>query len=236
MMDANLLFLGAIQLLLVLLSATIHEAAHARAAELLGDPTPRALGRVTLNPIAHLDFLGTVIVPAAVVALGLPVAFGWARPTPVVARNLRRPGWDSLRVTLAGPAANAAFALVAALALTIVVHVLGPEARQAAQLSLLGGTIRDPAAPVLAVRGFPILFTLAQAAVINGFLVVFHLLPFPPLDGGMVLLQVVPPGWVPRLAALRPYGFIIGAGLALSPLLWVLLIPFLVVLSVLINI
>lgn len=235
-MTANLLFLGTIQLLLVLFLATLHEAAHARAAELFGDPTPRALGRVSVNPLAHLDLFGTVILPAALVALSVPIAFGWSRPVPIVARNLRRPGWHSLLVSAAGPAANAAFALLAMIAVGIVVHVLGPEAKQAARLSLLGGSLSDPASPAFALRGFPIVFTLVQASVISAFLTLFHLMPIPPLDGGMILLQLVPPSWAARLSALRPFGYLLCSALAVTPYFQLTMIPFLVLLNLIISI
>ncbi|HXU33933.1 MAG TPA: site-2 protease family protein [Thermoanaerobaculia bacterium] len=235
-MTANQLFLGTIQLLLVLFLATLHEAAHARAAEWFGDPTPRALGRVSLNPLAHLDLFGTVILPAALVALSLPIAFGWSRPVPIVARNLRRPGWHSLLVSAAGPAANAAFALVAMLAVGIVVHILGPEAQQAARLSLLGGSLADPTSPAFGLRGFPVVFTLVQASVISAFLTLFHLLPIPPLDGGMILLQLAPPSWAARLSAIRPFGYLLCSAFAVTPFFQVTLIPFLVLLNVVISI
>lgn len=234
-MTANLLFLGTIQLLLVLFLATLHEAVHARVAEFFGDPTPRALGRVSVNPLAHLDLFGTVILPAALVALSVPIAFGWSRPVPIVARNLRRPGWHSLLVSAAGPAANAAFALLAMIAVGIVVHILGPEAKQAARLSLLGGSLADPASPAFALRGFPIVFTLVQASVISAFLTLFHLLPIPPLDGGMILLQLVPERWAARLSALRPFGYLLGSAFAVTPFFQVTMIPFLFLLSLVIS-
>ncbi len=234
-MTANLMFLGTIQLLLVLFLATLHEMAHARAAEYFGDPTPRTLGRVSMNPLAHLDLFGTVILPAALVALSVPIAFGWSRPVPIVAKNLRRPGWHSLLVSAAGPAANAAFALVAMIAVGVVVRVMGPEAKQAARLALLGGALDDPASPAFALAGFPLVFTLVQAAVISAFLTFFHLLPIPPLDGGMILLQVAPSSWTPRLQALRPFGYLIGSVFAVTPFFHVVLVPFLLVMNLVIS-
>ncbi len=230
-MTANLLFLGTIQLLLVLFLATLHEAAHAWAADRFGDPTARALGRLSVNPLAHLDLIGTVILPAALVALSVPIAFGWSRPVPIVAKNLRRPGWHSLLVSAAGPAANALFALLAMVAAGIATHFLGPEAQQAARQSLLGGTLSDPVSPAFALHGFPLVFTLVQASVISAFLTLFHLLPIPPLDGGMILLQLLPANWAVRLAALRPLGYLFGAVIAVTPLFQLALVPFLVLLS-----
>ncbi len=234
-MTANLLFTGTIQLLLILFLATLHEAAHAWAADRFGDPTPRALGRVSLNPLAHLDLFGTVILPAALVAFGVPIPFGWSRPVPIVAGNLRRPGWHSLLVSAAGPVANAAFSLMALVALSVVVHTLGPEAKQAARMSMLGGGLVDPNSPAFALHGFAVVFTLVQASVISAFITMFHLLPIPPLDGGMILLQLVPASWGARLAALRPYGYLIGSAFAVTPLFWIVLIPFLVVLNLVVQ-
>ncbi len=234
-MTANVLFLGTIQLLLVLFLATLHEAAHARAAEWFGDPTPRALGRVSINPLAHLDLFGTVILPAALVALSVPVAFGWSRPVPIVARNLRRPGWHSLLVSAAGPAANAAFSLLALLAVGIAVRVMGPEAKQAARMSMLGGALSDPSSPAFGLAGFPVVFTLVQASVISAFLALFHLLPIPPLDGGMILLQLAPASWIARLQAIRPFGYLFCSAFAVTPFFQVTLVPFLVLLNLVIS-
>jgi len=228
-MDATPLFTGAVQILVVLLGVTAHEAAHAFTAQRLGDPTAAMLGRASFNPLRHLDPIGSVLVPVVLVMLGMPV-FGWGRPTPVLVHNFQRPRRDDILVTAAGAFANSFLAVAATLVLPIAAAALGPQARQAGDLTLLhhfqqAGTL----------AGFPIVFTLLQIAYINAFLVVFNLIPLPPFDGGQIVLYLMPQDWAPRLAAVRPYGFPIGIFLAVFPVLTVLLLPFTVVLNVLLH-
>ncbi|MGH9361166.1 MAG: site-2 protease family protein, partial [Thermoanaerobaculia bacterium] len=197
-----------------------HEAAHALVADLCGDPTPRALGRLTLNPIRHLDPFGSVLLPVMLLLVGAPV-FGWGRRPPILEKNLRRPRRDGSFVDLAGPAANLALAAVATLALAVALQLLDPEARQAALLTLLQ---RAREAGTLA--GFPLVFTLVRMATINAFLAVFNLIPLPPLDAGQLALRFLPYEWAVRLAAFRPYGFMIGTALAVFGVVPALLFPF----------
>lgn len=227
--DSDLLFGGLIQILVVLLAISVHESAHAWTAWRLGDPTAYALGRVSLNPLRHLDLVGSLVVPILLVVAGGPV-FGWARPTPVRVGKLRSPERDHLLVTLAGPASNLALFVLALAALAAVLAILGPEARDTAQASLL----RDLAA---ARRGahFPLLFSLVQAAFLNGFLGLFNLLPIPPLDGGQIALQLLPSDWAGRVSAVRPYGFIIVLVLAMLNVLWVLVIPIYLLIALVIQ-
>jgi Zn-dependent protease len=226
-MTPNLVFITAVQLLLLLLAVSLHGAAQAGTAALCGDPTASGLGGTSLNPLRHVDILGSLLFPALLMAFGFPV-FGWGRPLPVVDANLRRPGWDGILVAAAGPAANLLLSGTATVALIVSVHVLGAEARQAAF-----DTLTNPlGAEKLA--SFPIMFTLVRMAAINACVAAFQLIPLPPLDGGQIALRLLPPDWAARLAAIRPYGFIIGvpAGLALTLLL---LLPFYGLLAVVIN-
>lgn len=234
-MTANLVFTVAVQLLLLLLAVSCHGAAQARVAELCGDPTASQLGRTSLNPLRHFDLLGTLLFPAMLLAfgfvlttMGFPI-FGWGWPVPVVEENLRRPGWDAILVAGAGPAVHLLLTGAACLALVVGVHVLGPEARQAASLSLL----YQPGAE--GFRSYPVMFTLVRMATLNACMAAFHLIPLPPLAGGQIALRLLPPDWAARLAAIRPYGFMIGvlAALALVP---ILLLPFLLILGMVINI
>jgi len=229
-MTANLVFTTAVQLLLLLLAVSVHGAAQARAAELCGDPTASQLGAASLNPLRHFDVLGSLLFPALLLAFGFPVpVFGWGRPVPVVDANLRRPGWDGILVAAAGPAANLLLTGGAIVALIVCVHLLGAEGRQAAIAALTypAGAEKLPAV-------FPAMFTLVRMAAINACVAAFQLLPLPPLDGGQIALRLLPPDWAGRLAAMRPYGFIIGvpAGLALTVLL---LLPLYGILAVVIN-
>lgn len=227
--DQNLLFVGGIQILILLLAISVHEAAHAWTALRQGDATAAELGRVTLNPLRHLDPVGSLLLPLLLVFAGGPV-FGWARPTPVDARKLRDPRRDLLRVTAAGPLSNLLLSAAAAAVLAVVVRLLGPEAREVAYLSLL----RDIEA-ASALPHFPLMFTLVQVAFLNGFLAVFNLIPIPPLDGGQILLQILPPDWARRVAAVRPFGFMIVLALAMLNVLSLLVLPIYVALSLIIN-
>jgi Zn-dependent protease len=228
-MDSTHLFTGAVQLLVVLLAVTVHEAAHAFAARGLGDPTAAMLGRASFNPLRHVDPIGTLLVPLVLVLLGLPV-FGWGRPTPVLVQNLSRPRRDDLLVTAAGAFANSALAVAASLALPFAVAALGPQAVQAGEL-----TIYRQFDPAGALAGFPIVFTLIQIAYVNAFLTVFNLLPLPPLDGGQIVLHLMPPDWAPHFAALRPYGCTVGLFLATFGAVTLALVPFSILLNVLIH-
>ncbi|HVT59827.1 MAG TPA: site-2 protease family protein [Thermoanaerobaculia bacterium] len=229
-MTTTILFTGAVQMLLLLLSISAHESAHAWVADRRGDSTSRLLGRISLNPLRHLDPFGTLILPLALVAFGLPV-FGWGRPPLVLGKNLRRPYWDSLLIAGAGPAANLLLALLATVAIGVAATKLGPDGREAATKALFEQT--DAATGRLG--GFPLMFTLVRMATLNAFLAVFNLLPLPPLDGGQIALLLLPADWAAKLAALRPYGFMIGIVLAMVGVVTVVLLPFYGVLSVVIN-
>jgi len=168
----------------LLLSLTIHEAAHAWTADKLGDPTARALGRVSLNPLVHIDWIGTVLLPIVAAVSNLPL-IGWAKPVPVMLRNLRNPRRDFMIVAAAGPISNLLQAVVAALLLRLA---------------------WDPSAgadPGMAAT------TLFLAVQINLLLAFFNLIPVPPLDGGNVMLGLLPPRVAAGYSQLSQYGFII---------------------------
>ncbi|HEY7214594.1 MAG TPA: site-2 protease family protein [Thermoanaerobaculia bacterium] len=226
-MNANVLFSAVVQLLLLWLAVSIHEAAHAWTAARCGDETAQSLGRTNLNPLRHLDLLGSVLFPALLLTAGWPL-FGWGRPAPVVEENLRRPLRDTLLVRAAGSIANLLVLGLATFAIMVMVRALGPEARQAAMSSLLHQTGAE------GLRSFPVMFTLVKLASINAFVAVFNLIPVPPFDGGQIALALLPPDWAARLAAIRPYGFIIGV-LAAVGLVPVLLLPFYGILGLVIS-
>lgn len=185
---------------ILVLSLSFHEAAHAWTADRLGDPTARMLGRLTLNPLAHIDWIGTVLFPLIAMYSGFPL-IGWAKPVPVSSRNLHSPRRDFAVVALAGPVSNMALA-VTALGLLAVM----PESR--------GG---------LAVS--PLTTALTMAVLLNVLLAVFNLIPIPPLDGGNVLAGVVPESAAALIDRIRPYGFVLLYLLLFSGALDAILFP-----------
>jgi Zn-dependent protease len=185
----------------LLVSLTIHEAAHALTADRLGDPTARRLGRVSLNPLVHIDLIGTVILPLIASISHLPI-IGWAKPVPVDTRNLRHPARDFAIVAAAGPISNLIQAVVAA-----VLYRL---------LSAAGEAGNGPAL----VLG--ILYYYVQ---INLLLAFFNLIPVPPLDGGNVLLGLLPPRLAYRYSQIRQYGFLILYVLLLTGVASAIILP-----------
>jgi len=182
----------------LLISLTIHEAAHAWTADRLGDPTARLLGRVSLNPLVHIDPIGTVVLPLVAAVSHLPL-IGWAKPVPVNMRNLRDPRRDFMIVAAAGPISNLLQALVAALLFRGFLAV---------------GVGMGVALPVL-----------ERAVIINLLLAFFNLIPVPPLDGGNVALGLLPPALAASYARLRQFGFIILYALMLSGVASAIIFP-----------
>jgi Zn-dependent protease len=179
----------------VLISVTMHEAAHGYAANLLGDNTAKKLGRVTLNPFKHIDRFGTVILPLLLILIKSPFIFGWAKPVPVMFHRLKNPLRDMVIVAIAGPLTNIALAIISASILSLMQN-----------LSLLDN--------LWLVR------TLINFIFINIILAVFNMIPVPPLDGGRVAVGLLPKYFSYQLAKLERYGlFIIVGGLFLLPLL-----------------
>lgn len=184
--ELNLAQRVAIWVLPVLFGITVHEAAHGWMARRLGDPTAMMLGRLTLNPLKHVDPVGTLLVPGILLLFG-GVIFGWAKPVPVTWQNLKQPKRDMALVALAGPSANLLMALLWAL------------------LVKLGAVVHDE----LAWVAEPLIFMGIAGIFINAILLVLNLFPLPPLDGGRVLAGLLPNPLAWKLGRIEPYGLII---------------------------
>ncbi|MFN8058268.1 MAG: site-2 protease family protein [Vicinamibacterales bacterium] len=186
MTDAHLGVLF-ISFLVLLFSLTVHEAAHALAADRLGDPTARLLGRISLNPLVHIDPIGTVVLPLLAIATNAPI-IGWAKPVPVNGLRLKHYRRDFMAIAAAGPASN----LVIALAATVVLRVVPVSA------------LASPGGASSIVE--PLTYLLVTGVQLNVLLAVFNMLPIPPLDGGNVVAGLLPPELARGFERVRPYG------------------------------
>ncbi|HFD15904.1 MAG TPA: site-2 protease family protein [Rhodospirillales bacterium] len=195
----------------VVIAITFHEAAHGWMAEKLGDDTARRLGRVTFNPIAHVDPFGTLVLPGLLLVFGAPFIFGWAKPVPVAFHRLRQPKRDMIWVALAGPGINMLLAVASALLLHLAAGLPAPYGEWVGE-------------------------NLANAVLVNIVLAAFNMLPIPPLDGGRVLTGLLPLPLATRFARIERYGLLLlilvifvlpmaarELGYHVNPLAWVLL-------------
>ncbi|MFQ5508132.1 MAG: site-2 protease family protein [Leptospirillia bacterium] len=197
---------AAIIALPLLFAITLHEAAHGWMAEKKGDPTARMLGRVSANPLRHIDPFGTLILPLILLFSGAPFLFGWAKPVPVNFAGLRRPKIDMAWVAAAGPGTNLVLALASGVACHGIV-ALHPEFVP----FLGGGAFAIPNFAYLDGFSFwlPLLAMLKISVGINILLMMFNLLPIPPLDGGRIAVGLLPERQARALAAVEPVGMIL---------------------------
>lgn len=196
----------AIYALPVIFAITMHEAAHGYVAKHYGDLTAHAAGRISLNPVRHIDLIGTIIVPLTLfilskLTMGAGFLFGWAKPVPVNFTNLHRPKRDMLWVAAAGPAANLLMAIFWALVIKFGLAI--PESSFATPMILMG------------IAGIQI----------NVILMVLNLLPLPPLDGGRMAVSLLPQRIAQHFARIEPYGFIILLLLLFSGILGAIVWP-----------
>ncbi len=181
----------AIQFLVILFALSVHESAHAWMAERFGDPTGRIQGRITLNPIAHIDPVGTIIFPVILALIGAPV-FGWAKPVMVNPYNLRNPRKDGIYIAAAGPVSN----LIIAFTGLVIFSLLK-------SFGIVGSMY-------ISSRGVEaITLLLLNLILINIFLAIFNLMPVPPLDGSKMLEGVLEGEALVNYKKIEPYGFII---------------------------
>ena len=178
----------AVYALPLIFAITLHEAAHGYVAKYFGDMTAYSQGRVSLNPVVHIDMMGTIVIPALLYAIGSPFLFGYAKPVPVNFGNLRKPKQQMAWVALAGPAANLVMAFLWMI-LIIILHALKIDTE--------------------------FFLKMAQAGVsVNLMLFAFNLFPIPPLDGGRILVSLLPHKYAFKVAQIEPYGFFIVLALA----------------------
>lgn len=207
-----------IQLLAFALAISVHESAHGWVAERLGDPTARWLGRITLNPIKHVDLIGTIIFPLVLALLGAPI-IGWAKPVPFVSRNLRNQRRDPALVGLAGPAANILLGAGVVLVLLLLKAVM-PSFREVLDAMIAAGALG--ASGIAA----PLIYLLFSLAMINLVLAVFNLIPIPPLDGSHVVGALLPPRLHWQWVQLERYGFLLLFALLWTGIFGVIFKPF----------
>ena len=192
----------AIQFAVLLFSLSIHEASHAWMADRFGDHTARYLGRVTLNPIPHIDPIGTVLFPLLQFFVHFPL-IGWAKPVPVNAMHLRNPHRDQIFISIAGPLSNLLAGSTAFL-LLVILKISWPQARGLIEFMTAVGRIPGNQS-VLA----PILGILWYAMIINLLLALFNIIPIPPLDGHWILYGLLPASAAATLERMGSYGFIL---------------------------
>jgi len=188
----------------ILIAVSFHEAAHGLVANKLGDHTARILGRLTLNPLRHIDLFGTIIIPLILVLSQAGIIFGYAKPVPVNPFNFKNPKRDMIWVASAGPLTNFGLALISGILFRMIL-ILRPDL---VHITQLGGILFSQGG-ISAYFLIPLLLMLKFSVQINIILGVFNLIPIPPLDGGRILVGILPDPQAQMLGRIEPFGFFI---------------------------
>jgi Zn-dependent protease len=189
------LVLAVFEFVVLLFALSLHESAHGWMAWRLGDQTARMLGRITLNPIKHIDPMGTILMPLVAVFTGLPL-IGWAKPTPVNGRNFKHFVRDDILTTLAGPVSNV-LASIASLLVLIVIAKTSLIGAASVQSVAMHGLALDPLVMAASPVAYPLTLIFYFGMLLNLFLAAFNLLPLPPLDGSHIFRHMLPYTWLP---------------------------------------
>jgi Zn-dependent protease len=188
--------LGICEFVVLLFALSLHESAHGWMASRLGDQTARMLGRITLNPIKHIDPVGTIMLPLVAMVSHIPL-IGWAKPTPVNTRNFKNFVRDDILTTLAGPVSNVIGSVVSLLVLIIIAKTSPVGLVSVQMVAMRGITAPDPQLLAVSPVAYPLALLFYIGVLLNLFLAAFNLLPLPPLDGSHIFRHMLPHRWLP---------------------------------------
>ena len=205
----------------ILVAITFHEVAHGFVANKLGDPTAKMMGRLTLNPIAHIDPIGTIIVPVMLFILSNGAfIFGTAKPVPVNFYNLKRPRRDTALVSAAGPATNIMIAFISILLYILIQVIFPPSSSSAFNQKIMT----------------PLVMMIQYSISFNIFIAAFNLFPVPPLDGGRIATSLLPTKYAYHFSKLEPYGILIVLGLWFTGIAHYIIVPIQTFIEIIIQI